>query len=186
MNAFVKVDKETFYRFMATRREGRYEYVRGRIVQQMTSRTRDHGQAARRIARVIEDQVDQSRLTVPTDRGVETAETIRYPDVSLEPADEPGESLATRRPALVVEVLSPSTTSAELDQKPDEYLAIASLDAYLVASQNEPSIMLWMRGANGEFPPGPQEIGGLDAVVEVKGRGFMVNLSLARIYEGIA
>lgn len=32
----------------------------------------------------------------------------------------------------------------------------------------------------------PQEIGGLDAFFDVKGRGFAVNFSLARIYEGIA
>ncbi len=186
MNAFAKVDKETFYRFVATRREGRYEYLRGRIVQQMTGGTRDHGQVARRIARMIEDQVDPGLLTVLTDRGVETAETIRYPDVSLEPADEPGQSLTTRRPVLVVEVLAPSTTSADLDHKPDEYLGFASLDAYIVASQDEPAILVWMRGADGTFPAKPKEIDGLDAVVEVKGRGFEVSLPVATIYEGIA
>jgi hypothetical protein len=43
MNAFSKVDKRTFLRFAAGQAGERYEYVRGRIVQQMTGGTRDHG-----------------------------------------------------------------------------------------------------------------------------------------------
>ena len=186
MNAFAKVDKETFYRFMAVRREGRYEYVRGRIVQQMTGGTLRHGLVARRITSLIESQVDASRWHVVPERGVETSVTIRYPEVVLELKGGDLASLSTKSPAVVVEVLSPSTTAVDLDDKPSEYMSLASLDAYVVASQDELAILLWVRGADGTFPAKPQEIGGLDAVVEMNGRGFQVSLPLAAIYEGIA
>jgi len=117
MNAFAKVDKEAFYRFAAEHAEQRYEYVRGRIVQQMIGGTKRHGIVAGRLKRVIEDQLDPSRWSAIGDRGVDTATSIRYPDVVVEPAVEPGDSLSTRRPVLIAEVLSPSTSAADLDEK---------------------------------------------------------------------
>jgi Uma2 family endonuclease len=185
MNAFARVDKQTFLRFAAEHAEQRYEYVRGRIVQQMTGGTRDHGVVARRIARLIEDQLDPAQWNVLPDRGVETAETIRHPDISVEPADEPGDSLSSQRPAVVVEVLSPSTTATDLDIKPDEYLSLATLDAYIVAGQDEAACLVWIRDADGSFPTGPTEVRGHNGVISIAGRAFALTLPLATIYRGI-
>lgn len=185
MNAFSKVDKQTFLRFVAEHAEERYEYVRGRIVQQMTGGTRDHGGVARRITRQLEDQIDATRWWVLNDRGVEMPETIRYPDIVVEPADEPGGSLCTGRPALIVEVLSRSTAATDLDVKPAEYLGLASLDVYLIASQAEAAMLVYERGNNGRFPDQPREFSGNDATLCVRGRAFAVTLSFADIYRGI-
>lgn len=184
MNAFARVDKQTFYRFAAEHAEQRYEYVRGRIVEQMTGGTRDHGQVGRRITRLIEDQLDEGKWAVLPDRGVDTPETIRYPDIVVEPSDEPGDSLSTTRPAMVVEVLSPSTTATDLDVKPEEYTSLASLDAYVVASQHEPACLVWMRGEDGAFSA-PMEFRGHAATITVVARGFTLALPLAVIYRGI-
>lgn len=184
MNAFARVDKQTFYRFAAEHAEQRYEFVRGRIVQQMTGGTRDHGQVGRRITRLIEDQLDEARWAVLPDRGVETPETIRYPDIVVEPAEEPGASLSTMRPVLVVEVLSPSTTATDLDVKPEEYMGLSSLDVYIVASQHEPACLVWERGADGQFST-PREVRGHAASINIAGRGFSLVLPLAVIYRGI-
>ena len=186
MNTFAKVDKETFLRFAAEHAEERYEYVRGRIVQQMTGGTRDHGGVARRITRQIEDQIDGGAYWVLNDRGVETAETIRYPDIAVEPADEPGGSLCTSRPILIVEVLSPSTASNDLDVKPEEYMSLASLDAYVIVSQTEPAMLLYERGPGGNFSAEPREIMGMEAELEIKTRAFTLKLRFADIYRGIA
>jgi Uma2 family endonuclease len=186
MNAFAKVDKETFLRFAAEHAEERYEFVRGRIVQQMTGGTREHGGVARRITRLIEDQIDLERWWVLNDRGVETTETIRYPDIVVEPADEPAGSLSTNRPLLIVEVLSPSTASNDLDVKPEEYMSLSSLDAYLIASQTEPAMLLYERGKNGRFQAEPLEVSGGAAELTIKTRAFEVTLRLAEIYRGIA
>lgn len=185
MNAFSKVDKETFLRFAAEHAEERYEYVRGRIVQQMTGGTREHGGVARRITRQLEDQIDATRWWVLNDRGVETSETIRFPDVVVEPFDEPVGSLCTRRPAVIVEVLSRSTAATDLDVKPSEYLSLDTLDAYIVASQSETAMLVYERSTNGRFPDQPREISGPEATLCIKARGFTVTLRFADIYRGI-
>ena len=132
MNAFAKVDRETFRRFAAEHPEQRYELERGRIVQQMTGGTRRHGIVARRIAQLIEDQIDSSRWTVLTDRGVGIGTSSRNADVVVEPGSESLDSLETEHPALIVEVLSPTTSGTDLNTKPGEYLRLSTLDAYLV------------------------------------------------------
>jgi len=185
MNAFARIDKDDFYRFVSSQTEGRYEYIRGRIVQQMTGGTKRHGLVARRIVRLVEDKIDAARWTVLGDRGADTEETVRYPDIAVEPADEPMDSLATKRPSLLVEVLSPSTSHTELDEKPPEYMSLESLDAYIVASQNEPALLIWQRGTDGRFPMHQQEIEGRDAIAKIAGRGFVLELPLATIYHGI-
>jgi Uma2 family endonuclease len=185
MNAFARIDRAAFLRIAERERGPRMEWVRGRIVQQMTGGSRDHGQVGRRIMRQLEDQLDASLWTTLYDRGVDTPETIRYPDVVVEPADEPGKSRTTFRPALVVEVLSPSTTSTDLDVKPAEYLALATLDAYIIASQDEPALLIYERGANGQFPSEPREVTGAADEVRVTCRGFNVTLALTSIYRGV-
>ena len=186
MNAFAKVDKRTFLRFAAEHAEQRYEYVRGRIVQQMAGGTRDHGGVSRRITRQIEDQINPAKWWTLNDRGVDTPETIRYPDVVVEPSDEAGDSLSTKRPVLIVEVLSPSTGATDLDVKPAEYMALDSLDAYVIASQDEPAMLVYERGVSGAFPAEPREVSGSSAKLTVTGRTFSITLDFDVIYKGIA
>lgn len=185
MNAFARIDKAAFYDFVQRQTEGRYEYVRGLIVQQMTGGTRVHGVVARRITRLIEDQVDLTKWTVIPERGVETSETVRYPELVVEPSDEPAKSLSTLRPSLIVEVLSPSSTFTDLEVKPAEYTSLSSLDTYIVASQDEPACLVWQRQPDGRFSAEPQEIEGRDKVLTARCGSMDVQLPLAVIYEGI-
>ena len=186
MNAFAKVDKNTFLRFAEAHAEQRCEYVRGRIVQQMTGGTKRHGTLARRITRLLEDRIDLTQWSVLQDRGVETSDTIRCPDVVVEPVDEPVESLVTRRPVLIVEVLSRSTAWTDLDVEPAEYTSLASLDVCIIASQSEPAILVYERDASGDFPVCPREVVGAGAAVAVDTRAFPVTFALAGLYDGIA
>jgi Uma2 family endonuclease len=116
------------------------------------------------IYRSLWSQLDRDRWTCLPDRGVETSETIRYPDLVVEPADEPDTSLATRRPALVVEVLSPSSRRTDLAEKPDEYLSLETLHAYIVAEQDAPTWRVWQRGKDDTFPAEPTLFGAADTV----------------------
>jgi Uma2 family endonuclease len=104
---------------------------------------------------VIASQLDGAKWSVLEGRGVETAETNRYPDVVVHPSTEPDDSLSTTCPAVVIEVLSPSSADRDLFVKPAEYLSLASLEAYIVASQSEPSCKVWLRGADREFADEP-------------------------------
>ena len=113
MNTFARIDPETFFRFAAEHPEQRYELERGVIVQQMTGGTRRHSLVAQKIAEQIKAQLDTTKWTLLQDRGVTAGSSGRYPDIVVEPADEPGESLRTERPAIIVEVLSPSTAATD-------------------------------------------------------------------------
>jgi Uma2 family endonuclease len=185
MNSFAKIDRDAFLRYAAAHPELRLELEKGRIVQQMTGGTLRHALIARRISQIIEQQLDAAGWRVVTDRGVGVGESSRYPDVVVEPADESLESLATERPELIVEVLSPSTTSTDLNVKPLEYCAIVTLSAYVVASQDEPAILVWQRDAAGRFPELGFEISGLDEIASIRCRDHVLNLSLAEIYRGL-
>ena len=185
MNTFAKIDRKTFLRFAAEHPEQRFELERGRIVQQMTGGTRRHGLVALRIAQTISAQLNEKLWSVATDRGVSVGESSRYPDVVVEPADEPLESLDTERPAIIVEVLSPSTTATDLNTKPIEYLAIPSLDAYIVASQDEAAMMVWVRDGKGRFSDSGREVRGADQTIKIRGRKLKLELKLADFYRGI-
>lgn len=179
---FIPVGKAEFYRFIATDPEGRFEYEGGRIVQQMTGGTQIHAIIARRISVSIEKQIDPSRWIVLTDRGVETDETVRFPDVVVEPADGRHSSLSALHPAVIVEVLSPSTMALDLDRKPREYMSLPSLLAYVVASQTDAACLGWLRGEGGDFPTEPKEYTRPDSIVVAK---LGVTLDLAEIYRGL-
>lgn len=159
------ISKAEFYRFVvANEGQGRFEYVRGHIVQQMRGRTRRHGCVAMAICQSTWSQVDRDRWTCLPDRGVETSETIRYPDLVVEPADEPDVSLSTQRPAVVVEIVSPSSRLTDLAEKPEEYLSLETLHAYIVAEQDAPTWRVWQRGEDGAFPAEPTLLGADDTV----------------------
>ena len=138
---FLIVDKATFYRFLGSAPEGRrYEFVRGRIVQDMGGGTLKHVKIGRRISIIVERQLDPDTWCINSgsDRGVETSETIRLPDVVVERVGADENSLATTEPVVIVEVLSETSGERDLEIKPAEYTGLPSLLAYIVASQDEP------------------------------------------------
>ena len=184
MNAtsFSKVDKAAFYRFIQGRPDGRYELDRGYIVQQMTGGTLRHSLVGARIRDVVKPQIDGTSWMVLQDRGVDVGESVRHPDVVVEPVGAPLTSLSTEVPGIIFEVLSPSTTSIDLEVKRAEYLALAPLQAYIVASQDEAACLAWIRGADGRFPAVPVEYGPND-LVAIHPLG--IALSIAAIYSGI-
>lgn len=184
--ALIKVDKATFYRFVANAPDNeRYEYVEGRIVQQQPGGTLGHANIGRQFARAIERQLDEALWLVlrGSDRGVEIARTIRYPDVVVEPVGAPAESLATDKPALLIEVLSPSSSDRDLTTKPAEYMSLPSLHAYIVASQTAPECLVWVRDADGNFLPDGANVSGRAASIEVPSLGLTI--PLAEVYRGI-
>jgi Uma2 family endonuclease len=182
IRVFIPVDKAEFHRFLATEPEGRYEFERGRIVQQMPG-TRTHYEIAQRFLLIILGQIDRRVWSAFNDWGLETAETVRFGDVVVSPADEPGEDRWTKKPALIVEVLSPTSVARDLDLKPGEYTSLPSLQAYIVASQDEAACMVWMRDATGAFPVQGIEIAGIDKSIAVPALGL--DIRLADVYRGL-
>ncbi len=183
VRSFIKVDKAAFYRFIATEPEGRYEYEWGRIVQQQQGGTFKHSRIAAEFVAAIRSQIDRSTWAILEARGVETAETIRYPDVVLEPISDADASISTLLPALVVEVLSPSSIDRDLFVKPAEYLSLPSLEAYIIASHDEAKCQFWVRGADREFADAPVTVAGIDKSIDVP--ALSLSIRLEDVYCGL-
>ena len=164
--------------------EGRYELAGNRVVM-ATGGSRGHAIIVRRLAATLEKRLDCTRWTVLTsDFGVDLgASTIRYPDVVVDVAGEPLRDLAATAPALIAEVLSPSSAKDDLGAKAAEYVRLPSLSAYLVLAQDEPKVWIWARGGAG-FSPEPDRVSGLDATVDIAALG--IDLPLSEIFAGLA
>jgi Uma2 family endonuclease len=107
--------------------------------------------------------------------------TVRYPDVVVDLAGGQFKDLTATAPALIAQVISPSSAKEDLGATADEYLRLPSLSAYLVFAQDEAKARAWVRGAGG-FSPGPVVIEGQAAVIEIAALG--INLPLVEIYVG--
>jgi Uma2 family endonuclease len=175
------MDKAAFLAWVEGR-EGRYELAGGRVLM-MTGGTMGHGLVIGNLFEMLRARLDRKRWAVVPEFGVDVGpRTIRYPDVVV--VDRPGASrkdLTAKAPALVAEVLSPSTMTIDLGDKAAEYLRLPSLPAYLVLAQDEVKAWVYVRGS-GLFPA-PQVVAGENATISIPPLG--IGLSLADIYAGI-
>lgn len=165
-------------------REGKYEFVRGRIVDMMVRVTRSHVHLASRLTFALATRLDPERFLIGSaDFGIRTPVGVRYPDVFVDGAEGEARDLAARAPLLVAEILSPSTMAVDFGPKAEEYTGIASLLHYLVLSPDEPRVWLWKRGEEGAFLS-PEMIAGAEESVHLDGLGLVI--PLAELYRGIA
>lgn len=180
------LDKTTFLHW-AEGREGRFE-LKGSRVETMTGGSRNHARVIARLMGSLLRQLDPQIWSVTaSDLAVEISEDIRYPDILVEHFEGEGGALATITPVFVAEVLSPSSLALDLNVKAGEYMSLPSLEAYLVAAQDERRMWLWQRPAGDQgqrpFPKIPLELAGPDAVLAIDFLGVTVPLS--EIYAGL-
>ncbi len=177
-----RMDKPEFLAWVQAQ-EGRYELVGNRVVM-MTGGLRGHAILVRRLAAVLEKQLDSTSWTVLTlDFGVDVGpSTVRFPDVVVDVAGGRFKDLTATAPVLIAEVISPSSAKDDLGAKAEEYLRLGSLSAYLVLAQDEPRARVWERGTAG-FSLEPEVLDGRDAVIKIGSLG--IELLLAEIYAGV-
>lgn len=184
------MDKATFLRW-AERQEGRYELEGGRVVQQMTGGTLRHSDLSSAIVSALGQQLDRTIWAITIDGpgidlvGANGKPFVRYPDVVVRRQGDPATALSIATPTVIFEVLSPSSVTLDLVVKPAEYMSLASLEAYIVASQDEPRVTIWERAVGGErtFPRLPIELDKGDDVIGIAALGLAV--PLAELYRGI-
>ena len=184
MNQFDKrlIDKHAFRKLVAETTGQRLEYQDGLIMQQMAGATRAHHQICSRFALLLAAQVNENDWLVMTDRGVDVGPSLRYADVVIEPAAGDPKSVDAADTALVVEVLSESSRKRDLNTKRREYLSMSTLQAYIVASQNAPLCLAWVRQEDGQFRNVATELRP-GATFDVP--QLAISLSIAGIYAGI-
>lgn len=179
----LKLDKRAFLQWMQ-KQERRYELKDGEVIMQ-AGVSRRHFTLVGRFVVAFTNRLDLDVWNVgPTDFAVEIGPDIRYPDVLVESVDPDGAALSTDAPVVLVEVLSPSSVGTDMVEKLAEYTSLASLEAYIVASQDEPICWVWQRsGEDRSFPKTPEEIAGRDKAIMIAALG--ISLPLSEIYRGI-
>lgn len=161
-------------------REGRREFVRGRVVEMMTGGTRRHAELTLQLAFLLKTRLRETEFLVTVaDFAVRTPFGVRYPDVMVTRREGNPSDLATDCPVLVAEILSPSSLAIDFSEKAGEYTAILSLAHYLVLSQDEPRVWLWRRGDGGDFGKPEMFVGG-EETVPLPGLG--VEMTLGDVY----
>lgn len=162
------------------KQDGRYELVRGRPVM-MNETTRNHSKITTNLVLLIGNKIDRSRYHMAIgDFGLQTGDdTIRLADIMVTPTEGPGEERRTNEAILLVEILSPSTSHVDFGDKQREYLALSSLQAYLIVAQDKACAWLWMRGEDG-FPAKPDVIEDLSATITID--PLALSLPMTEIY----
>ena len=182
----LKLDKATFLDWVQ-HQDGRYELVRGRVVMHAGG-TRWHAYVASRIMGLLMQRVDGSRWSVVAgDLAIDVGPSLRYPEILVECSSTEGRALSTEEPVVLVEVISPSSRTTDFGEKANEYLALASLEAYVIAAQDATQVWVWTRDAAADgsrpFPDKPVLLETRDAVLAIPAIGFAC--SVGEIYDGI-
>jgi Uma2 family endonuclease len=163
-------------------REGRREFVSGRVVEMMINVSFAHYRLANRLQLSLASKLDDLQFVVGgSDFGVKTSNGLRYPDVMILRPDHDPKALATASPLLIAEILSPSTMANDFGAKATEYLALDSLRHYLVLAQDARQLWLWSRKEDGSWTE-PE----LHDEGEVVLKGFGISLDLPTLYAAIA
>ena len=120
----------------------------------------------------------------PSDMAVKTGfRKGRYPDVTVDCGPRNPENRSRPSPTIVFEVLSSDTQGEDRTVKLWEYNELRTIAHYVLVEQSAPLLHVYSRGESGEFKLRPQEVRGLDGVVELSAVG--VSLSMAEIYESL-
>ncbi len=184
--ADIPTEPEAFLRWAASRprSEGKYELSRGRVQHTMINVTRRHATIVTNITFKILRQIDRDRFFVAaTDFAVRTLDGIRGPDILVDAAVPEGDALSTATPVFLAEFLSPSSTGRDFTEKRQEYLALNSLQTYVICSQDEPRAWIWSRNQDGSWPDNPKELAGRSPSIPLG--GLDIEISMAAISRGI-
>jgi Uma2 family endonuclease len=117
------------------------------------------------------------------DFAVRAGRSVRGPDIVVDLARPDGSELSTSEPIFIAEVLSPSTAALDLTTKQREYTALASLQTYLVCSQDEPRAWVWARQSDGSWPFEAEMVEGREDAIALGGLG--IDLAMAAVFRGI-
>jgi Uma2 family endonuclease len=178
----VHMDKAAFLAW-AEGREERYELVEGRVVM-MVNASWAHALMVSNLIGLLRLAVDLKQWAVVAEFGVDGGpRTLRFPDVMVTRRGVAPAARTAPQPAVLIEVLSPSTAKFDLGDKLAEFLHLPDLSAYLVFAQDEKKAWAWVRGEAG-FTPAPAVFERDQATISLPALG--VTMSLAHVYSDVA
>jgi len=167
----------------AERQNGRYELVRGYPVM-MNQTTWNHSKITTNLLGLLLQNIDPDDYHIAAgDFALQTDDdTLRLADILITPSNRSGKDRRTDEAVAIIEILSPSTTSEDFGPKQIEYLALTSLEAYLIVAQNNACVWVWIKGTDG-FPQKPEVIEAMDAMIAIP--GLDLALTLDAIYRRV-
>ena len=132
----------------------RLELIDGRIVAMAGASPRHNALVGSVIAAFTQalDHTDCVVLGSDQYTAVDEATTYTLPDVIIqcEPmklGESAGKSHWLTNPTIVIEVISPESASRDQTTKPQRFLSMPSVEAYLTFRPDRPEVTIWRRGA---------------------------------------
>jgi Uma2 family endonuclease len=159
--------------------EIRHEFVDGTI-HAMAGETQEHEEIVLNIAEVLRPvaRTKACRLYTTTIKLRVAGSRYRYPDVMVMCVPK-SESRIESEPCLVIEVLSNSTESVDMNDKLAEYTRLPSLQRYLMISQHRRLVTVYSRSISG------WEVQVLEQNGEIELPCLQTKLSLQEIYANL-
>ena len=164
--------------------EVKHEYLGG-VVYAMAGATNTHNRVAVNTIASLHAQLRGQRcqpFNSDTKVRVQFADHTRfyYPDVQVVCRQNPGLDHFQDDPAVIVEVVSPSTRRTDEQEKRAAYFNVPSLRAYILVDQERVAATVWRRGETGFVREVYAERAAVIALGEIGAQ-----LALADVYEGV-
>jgi Uma2 family endonuclease len=175
------LDRDQFYGWVATQ-ERKYELVDGAPML-MAGANRRHDRLVANAIRLVGNQLlGKSCQPFTSDTFVRIpAGNARLPDLGVDCGPFDDAALEASEPALVVEILSPTTRTFDGNDKLEEYKTVPTLRYILLIDPDVPQVRLYWRDPAGQWTSA--RLAGSDAVVEMPALGL--SLRLAELYAGL-
>ncbi len=127
----------------------KHEFIDGQVYA-MTGTSDDHNRISVNVLSEFRQQLKgQSCEPFMADMKLKAGENIYYPDVMVIcESDDADTKLVKHGPAIIVEVLSPSTRRTDLTIKKEAFLSLPSLQEYVVIEQASCQVLVFRRKDN--------------------------------------
>lgn len=180
-SAVQTISPEQFFAWVVGREE-RFELVEGEVVM-MAGAGRRHDSIVVNLTAAVHAQVRRGPCqTFTSDTYISTSpSTRRMADLGVDCGKPEDDSLTADRPALVIEVLSPTTAGFDVTIKLAEYQSLPWMEYILLIDTEMPTVHLYLRDRDGRWQD--RVVRGLDAAIELPKLGVV--LKLADIYDGL-
>ena len=150
MATALQIESVSFEDYIAGEREVevRSEYIDGQVYA-MGGASETHNTIASSLTAAIDNSLRDSCRVWQSDMKVigenQSKNFSYYPDIMAACGENEGNQYARTNPALIVEVLSPSTQRIDMKEKFDNYKSIESLLEYVIVSQDVPLVRVFRR-----------------------------------------
>lgn len=177
-----KITPEAFFAWLPGR-DARYELVDGEVSMMAGAGRRDDAIAANLISTIRPQTRGGPCQTFTGDTYIATGPTSRrMPDMGIDCGHPADDALTADQPALIVEVLSPTTRSFDVSVKLAEYKTLPSLHYIMFVDTENPSVQFFWRDATGLW--NDTVLTGIKARIELP--RVNVAISLADIYDELS